>query len=140
MNTLLILHLSFVGIWLGCVVTEALFERALLGTSRENESILASLHKRVDLFVEIPAFVGVLVTGLMMFSSAAMTTLMIVKIVLGSIAIVANIYCVRLVFLRVVFSKAGNWQAFESADHIQHKVGAIVLLGIIAALGVGLSF
>lgn len=30
MQTLLALHLLFAGLWLGCVLTEALFERALL--------------------------------------------------------------------------------------------------------------
>lgn len=140
MDILLILHLSFVGIWLGCVLTEALFERAFLGSGRENEKILASLHKRVDLFVEIPAFIGVLVTGFMMFNSEALTTLLIVKIILGLIAIIANVYCVHLVFQRVTFAEKEMWQEFGEADHIQHKVGAIVLLGIIAALGVGLYF
>ena len=43
---LLILHLALVGLWLGCVLTEALFERALLGKGRDNELILTALNKR----------------------------------------------------------------------------------------------
>jgi len=55
-NVLLPLHLALVGLWLGCVLTEALFERALLGKGRDKELILSALHKSVDVFIEIPAF------------------------------------------------------------------------------------
>ena len=61
--TLLLIHLLFVGIWLGCVLTEALFERALLGKGREQELILTALHKKVDFLIEIPAFCIVFLTG-----------------------------------------------------------------------------
>ena len=40
---LLPLHLTFIGLWLGCVLTEALFERALVGQGRDKELLLASL-------------------------------------------------------------------------------------------------
>jgi len=137
---ILIIHLCFAGIWLGCVLTEALFERALLGTGRDNESILASLHKRVDMIVEIPAFLGVLITGAILLSDAGVTTWLIVKVVISLVAVVANIYCVRLVFLRVKYASEKNWVAFERADHMQHKIGAVVLLGIVLALSMGLYF
>ena len=118
---LLPLHLTFVGLWLGCVVTEALFERALLGQGRDKELILAALHKRVDVFIEIPAFALVLATGALL------------------LAIAANIYCVSLVFHRHRHALRGDWPAFERADHLQHKIGAVVLLGILGALGPGLA-
>jgi hypothetical protein len=54
-SLLLPLHLLFVGLWLGSVLTEALFERALLGQGRPAELILTRLHIRVDLAIEIPA-------------------------------------------------------------------------------------
>ena len=63
-NVLLPLHLALVGLWLGCVLTEALFERALLGKGRDKKLILTALHKRVDMFIEIPAFTLVVVTGM----------------------------------------------------------------------------
>jgi hypothetical protein len=135
---LLPVHLTFIGIWLGCVLTEALFERALLGQGRDKELILARLHKRVDLFVEIPAFVIVLVTGSLMLAAANPTALLRVKIGLGLLAIAANVYCVHLVFRRERFAADGRWLEFEAADHKQHKFGAVVLAGIVSALGVGL--
>ena len=137
-SILLPLHLTFVGLWLGCVLTEALFERALLGQGREKELILAKLHKRVDIFIEIPAFLMVLITGGMMLHSAPHSTALFTKIGFGVLAILSNVYCVWLVFKRYRHASDGDWQAFEAADHLQHKIGALVLIGILGALGIGL--
>jgi hypothetical protein len=137
-NLLLPLHLTFVGLWLGCVLTEVLFERALLGQGRGQEKILASLHKRVDLFVEIPAFLSVVLTGLLMLPDAPRDPLLTVKIAFGLLAVLANIYCAKLVFKRARFAAMGDWPAFERLDQLQHKIGAIVLVGLLAAFGIGL--
>lgn len=137
-TVLLATHLLFAGFWLGCVLTEAFFERALLGKGRAQETILAALHKKVDVFVEIPAFIGVAITGLMMVHSAPHSVLLMTKIGFGTLAIVANLYCVWLVFKRSIYAEQGNWEAFIQADRLQHKIGAVVLIGISAALGIGL--
>ncbi len=136
--TLLLIHLLFVGIWLGCVLTEALFERALLGKGREQELILTALHKKVDFIVEIPAFCIVFVTGVMLFGKSQPDTALYLKIGFALIALLANLYCVWLVLRRHAYAQAGNWDAFARCDHWQHKIGALVLLGILGALGVGL--
>lgn len=136
---LLPLHLTFVGLWLGCVLTEALFERALLGQGRDKELILAVLHKRVDTFIEIPAFALVLATGALLLAGAPPSALLHAKVGLALLAIAANVYCVYLVFRRHRHALRGDWPAFERADHLQHKIGAVVLLGILGALGLGLA-
>ena len=137
-NLLLVAHLVFVGLWLGCVLTEALFERALLGQGRAQELILASLHRRVDLFVEIPAFLVVLATGAALLASAPPSGLLHAKIGLALGAIAANVACVWLVFERARAAGLGDWGRFEKLDHLQHKLGAVVLLGIVGALGSGM--
>src|SRR6266568_5063043 len=38
------LHLVSIGLWLGCILTEALFERTLLGRGREQELLLAGIQ------------------------------------------------------------------------------------------------
>lgn len=136
-SMLLPIHLACVGIWLGCVLTETLFERALLGKGREQELILVDLHKRVDLLVEIPAFTIVLLTGILLLPDAGKNGLLLLKIIFGIIAIVTNIYCVMLVFHRARAAHAGQWGAFTHLDHRQHIYGAIVLLAIIASLSTG---
>lgn len=134
---LLPLHLVCVGVWLGCVLTEALFERALLGQGRAFELVLVALHKKVDLFIEVPAFVGVLVTGALMLHGAPPSNLLHAKAGLGILAIAANAYCVWLVFRRGAAAQAGDWETFARIDHAQHKWGAVVLICILAALGLG---
>jgi uncharacterized membrane protein len=138
-STLLLLHFVSVGIWLGCVLTEALFERALLDEGQAQKLILVALHKRVDLIVEIPAFVAVLVTGASMLSATSSSPLLTTKIAVGLLAIAANVYCVRLVFRRAAAANSGRWAEFERLDDLQHKYGAVVLLAIVAALAVGVS-
>ena len=137
--TILVAHLVFVGVWLGCVFTEALFERALLGTGREHERILARLHKRVDVWIEIPAFSGVLVTGGFLLTHAAGSPTLQAKVVFALIAVMANVYCVSLVFRRAKAADAEDWPQFEALDQVQHKWGAVVLVGMLVALGLGVS-
>lgn len=135
-NLILVIHIVFVGIWLGCVLTEALFERALLGQGRVQELILVGLHKRVDLFIEIPAFLIVLITGGLMLAGTNPSPALYTKIAFALTAIVANIYCVWIVFRRAKAAAAGEWETFSTLDHLQHKVGAVVLMGILVALGI----
>ncbi len=137
-SMLLPVHLAFVGIWLGCVLTEALFERALLGKGRTQELILVALHKRVDLFIEMPAFMVVLVTGSLMFISGGASSPLLVKIALGLLAVATNLYCVWLVFRRVTAARSAQWAEFKRLDHLQHKLGTIVLLALVAALAIGI--
>jgi hypothetical protein len=136
-SILLPLHLAFVGIWLGCVITEALFERALLGKGRAQQLILVALHKRVDLIVEIPAFVAVFATGAAMFPAANANPLLTTKIAFGLLAIATNIYCVWLVFRRAQAAHLDQQAEFARLDHLQHKFGALVLLAIVVALAIG---
>lgn len=138
MNALLPLHLLAVGLWLGCVLTEVLFERALLGKGRAQEALLADLHRRVDVYVEVPAFVLVLVSGGFMWAQNAGDSLLHAKIALGILAIAANVYCVWLVFARAHAAQEGRWDDFARIDVRQHRYGAVVLLGILAAIVLGL--
>lgn len=137
---LLPIHIVFVGVWLGCVLTEALFERALLGKGRAYELILVALHRRVDVLVEIPAFVIVVLTGALMAAGLGHppAPLLAGKILLGLVAALVNAYCVRLVFRRARAADAGHWGEFSRLDHLQHKFGAVVLLALVAALSCGI--
>ena len=68
------------------------------------------------MIVEIPAFLGVLVTGVILLFEVAITAALVLKLICGIAAILANLYCVRLVFLRVGYAKENQWSAFERAD------------------------
>lgn len=136
---ILLIHILFVGIWVGCVLTEALFERALLHKGRDKEKILADLHWKVDLFIEIPAFIIVAISGIFLIQSNFIQPIIIAKIIAGLIAILINIFCVKLVYDRKIAASHEDWQKFEKLDKIQHKAGALVLFFQLLAIGLGLS-
>ncbi len=52
MSVWLIIHLLVAGLWLGCVLVEVAFERALVAQGQWR--LLARLHDRVDRWVELP--------------------------------------------------------------------------------------
>ena len=139
-HTLLALHLMFAAVWLGCIVTEALFERALLPQGNDARKTLANLRVRVDQFVELPAIVAVIVTGAALWLQAPPTsqgfTLMFVA---GCLAIVANLVCVWLVFARRDAARSEHWPRFDTLDHRQHAWGTVVLVGVLVALAAGIG-
>ena len=134
-TALIAIHASFAALWLGCILTEALFERALLSKGRDGQLTLAHLHVRVDKAVELPAIIGVLASGFLLLGLSARSGIAFqVMLVAGGIAATANLYCVWLVFKRRNAAVAGDWQRFDALDHQQHQVGAIVLIGVLVAL------
>ncbi|NRF70224.1 hypothetical protein HLB44_24765 [Aquincola sp. S2] len=139
MKTLLILHVTAAGLWLGCVLTEALFERALLGQGEDAERLLARLHGRVDLAVEIPALSLVAISGGLLLRDVPMSPLLLAKIGFGLLALLANAGCIALVRKRRSAAEAADWTAFRRLDQLQHRLGALVLTGLLGALGLGLG-
>ena len=137
-NVLLPLHLALVGLWLGCVLTEAFFERALLGKGRDKELILTALHKRVDVWIEIPTFTLVVVTGMLLMPQASIGMVLKAKLVFALLAVATNVFCVHLVFKRHQLAATGDWTGFEATDQLQHKWGAVVLIGILGSGVLGL--
>ena len=134
-TALLVIHFTFSAVWLGCVLTEALFERALLAGDRSAHRTLADLHVRVDKLVEIPSIAFVLVSGVWLsflhFPSSAYFYTMLIA---GIVAVVANAYCIWLVFRRRDAAHALRWDEFDKLDHLQHKIGGIVLAGLLVAI------
>jgi len=136
-SPLLLFHLLLVGLWLGCVLTEILFERALLGQGRDKESLLADLHLRVDRWVEVPAFLLVGLTGALLLPVAAPGPMLYTKIAFGLLAVAINVHCVRLVWQRSQAARALNWHEFERLDRLQHRWGAAVLASMLLAVAIG---
>lgn len=135
MSLMLVLHLTFAGIWLGCILVEVAFEHG--GGGGDMRLYISKLHWGVDKFIEVPAFMGVLLTGGVLIAQAAMTPLLWTKTAFGAVAILFNIACVWLVRVRLAHALRGDAQAWERADYWQHKLGGIVLAGLLMALGIG---
>ncbi|MBN8502021.1 MAG: hypothetical protein J0M19_12815 [Sphingomonadales bacterium] len=133
------LHAIFAGAWIGTVLVEALFERALLGQGRDKELILARLHWKVDKLVELPLLVAVAVSGIRLLRDMPLDGLLRAKLACAALAVFANLYCIWLVKLRLRAAEAGAWDLFAMLDKRQHQIGALVLLGLLGAAGLGMA-
>ncbi len=136
MSLMLVLHLTFAGARLGCILVEVAFEHGSAGGG-DMRLYISKLHWSVDKLIEIPAFAGVAATGGILLAGAAMTPLLWAKTAFGAIAILFNIACVWLVRARLGHALSGDAQAWERADYWQHKLGAVVLIAMLLALGIG---
>lgn len=132
------LHAVLAGAWIGCVLVEALVERALLGQGRDKDLLLARLHWKIDKAVELPLLGGVIATGAKLLPGVPMDGLFKAKLACAALAIFANLYCAVLVRLRLRMAEAGAWELFAMVDRRQHQVGALVLLGLLGAGGLAL--
>lgn len=131
-------HPVLAGGWLATVLVEALFERALLGRGPEAELALARLHWRVDQWIEVPLLVGVVLTGEHRLAGQPLAGLLALKLAFALVAVLANLWCVWLVRQRLAAAEAGDWGRFRQLDHRQHQWGAVVLVGLLGAAGLGL--
>jgi hypothetical protein len=92
-------HVIVLGMWLGVVITEVLFEFA--GSDADSLRAAARFHYQVDKFGELPILVGVLATGTILAVRAwPWTPLHGVKIAVSLLAVGSALVCVLWVFER----------------------------------------
>lgn len=92
-------HLVVLGMWLGVVITEVLFEFA--GSDPDSLRAAARFHYNVDKFGELPILVGVLVTGTILAVRAwPLTPLHVIKIAASLVAVGSALICTLWVFER----------------------------------------
>jgi hypothetical protein len=92
MEPLHVAHLMVLGMWLGIVTTEALFEFS--GSDLESLRAAARFHYTVDMFGELPILLLVLVTGTLLAVRAwPLTPLLGIKIAASLVAVASNLIC-----------------------------------------------
>ena len=92
-------HLVALGIWLGVVITEVLFEFA--GSDADSLRAAARFHYNVDKFGELPILFAVLITGAILAVRAwPLTPLHFIKIATSLIAVGCALICTLWVFQR----------------------------------------
>lgn len=136
MNPILFIHVTLASAWLGCILVEALYEHSI-DHSDGMRVFISKLHWTTDKFIEIPAFLGVFLTGGYMLLSSNMTPLIWVKVAFGLIAVVFNAICVVLVIKRLACANSGDFKTWEILDHKQHQYGAVVLVATLLTLIIG---
>ena len=123
MDALLALHLVAVGIWIGVVGAEFFIE--FDGKHDDASYIKASkMHYATDIWIEIPAFLTVLVTGALMLDGSHLEGLFLYKVIFGVAAVIFNLVCVYAVFVRRRFALAGDIAGMKSTDPAMRLGGA----------------
>jgi hypothetical protein len=129
-------HLMVICIWLGVVMTEALFEFS--GSDPQSLRAAARFHYTVDKYGELPILVAVLVTGtILAVRSWPLTTLHFVKIGASLVAVASNLICAVWVFQRRSIEDAGVLAGFR------RRIWGVAAVGTIFgtyALYLGLAY
>lgn len=136
MTALLFIHLIAIGIWAGCVATEAVLE-ITLAKAPPLESGLASIHSRIDRFVEIPAIIAAVATGSAMLHHATWDPLLSIKVSLGVAAVVLNAIAAYTVHRRLQCLNAKDMAGYATFNLWHERIGIGCILSISGAIVVG---
>jgi hypothetical protein len=125
MTILLTLHLLAIGIWIGVVGAELLIE---FDGMKDDQSHIraAKLHYGTDIWVEVPAFVTVFITGFMMLSEEHLRGLFLAKIIFGLLAIGFNAVCVYGVVRRRNYALSGDLKGMKSVAPLLRLTAAFL--------------
>jgi hypothetical protein len=131
-------HSALACIWLGCIVTEIIVERNLSFTGEGFRVRLSQLNWKVAAYVEVPAFLGVLVTGAYILGTPhAMSPGFQVMITVGLLTIFLNVFKVWLIYKRLSAALRSSWAAHEKLIYFQRVLGVLVLAGVLTAIVAG---
>ena len=94
-------------------------------------TIVPGLHYKIDLFIEIPLALIVLLTGLFLLDPSRLHGIYLVKVVSGALAVILNLLCFIPVMQR---KKAIEIEDSNKAKRNGALLQKIALLGLPAAL------
>lgn len=110
-SLILATHLFAVAFWFGVLGVEFILEQSRT-RSREHGFTVADIHFKIDMFLEMPAFVVVLITGLAMLDPQRLSGVYLLKMCLGLFTISANTFCLYPITRR--------WMAARAKDFAEH--------------------
>lgn len=113
MNAWLLTHLIFIGLWGGCVAVEMVIEFwGRKDTASKHQT--AQLHYLIDIYVEVPILIVVLISGIALFNvDNLIFPTYKVKIIAGLIPVLINIYCLVPVIRRKHASDNDDVEAMD---------------------------
>lgn len=133
LNLVAMIHLMMLSLWGGVVATEAVIE-VMPFRRRELHPAAIRLHYWIDLLVELPLVIAVIITGIALLCAAdPVTPLHLLKIGLGGAAVAVNLFCI------VVVVKRGRRLGVEADDGLLWSASRTVLacfaVGLLCAAG-----
>jgi NADH:ubiquinone oxidoreductase subunit 5 (subunit L)/multisubunit Na+/H+ antiporter MnhA subunit len=100
LNLVAMIHLMMLSLWGGVVATEAVIE-VMPFRRRELHPAAIRLHYWIDLLVELPLVLAVVVTGgILLYLTDPLTPLHLVKLGLGGATVAVNLFCIVVVVRR----------------------------------------
>ena len=100
LDLMAMVHLIMLSLWGGVVATEAVIEIYPF-YRRELHAATIRFHYWIDLLVELPLVLAVVATGIsLVLLTDEITTLHLVKIGIGSVAVAINLFCIVVVVKR----------------------------------------
>ncbi len=102
--TLTTIHLLFIALWGGVLACEGIIE-FVPTRHEEQERLVAKLHFRIDVLLEAPLLVGILVTGIVLLAGTPWTTLLAIKVAGALVVILANAACIVVVVRRYLATR-----------------------------------
>ncbi len=100
MSTLAVLHISFIVAWAAIIAVESIIEFFNDIRTSDQAKMVADLHFKIDVYLEVPVVLGVLVTGALLLSDATWSILLAIKVAGALFAIGMNALCVVIVIRR----------------------------------------
>jgi len=95
------------------------------------KTLVPQLHYWIDLYIEIPILIGILLSGLMMLQEQHFEVLFVVKILAGLLAIGVNLWCVIPVVKR---KKAADSNDSEQVRKYSRQILLATQIGFPAAM------
>lgn len=138
MTILLTLHLLALGIWIGVVGAEFIIE--FDGMKDDKSYIKASkMHFLTDIWIEIPSFLTVFITGVLMLQEKHLSGLFLYKIIFGLLAVAFNIVCVYAVYKRQKYASSGDITGMKSTIPAM-RLGGLIIPTFLIAFALGAYF
>lgn len=101
------IHVCVFCFWLGIIAVETLIERQRF-MGRQETLNAAQYHYQIDVYLEVPAFIILLLTGMMMLDPNQLSGWYLVKVICGVMAVGINAWCVLPVIQRKNAADVGN--------------------------------
>lgn len=126
--TLLQLHAAAVCTWMGVIAAESVLE--LCKNDLNTRRLIATVHGWIDILIEGPLVVLVLVTGSMLLTRVwPASPLLLIKIGAGMIGVIVNLICIVLVRMR---AKSTDDARMQALTHQIRLTGLAIPFGLVA--------
>ena len=136
--SLLSIHLFAVAFWFGVVGVEFILERGR-ALSKEHGYKVADIHHHIDMYLEMPAFMVVLITGVLMLDISRLDDgLYLLKISAGFLAVIGNIYCVYPIIKRKLAAQNKDIVLLKYYSKLVDKISLVAIPAGVIALVCGI--